>query len=573
MLPKQSLFPEFCTVTKRKQKTSDALHTKGHHFHSSDCAAPVGQSARDYPTGKGLVFPVFPIHLSRMLRPPFRNQLGGWIVPAVLWLWLFSHLHVEWSVNPQYNFGWAVPFLALLLFCLRWRWRPPPDSSRSRAAAGGMGFLLVLLFPIRVIEEANPDWRFLSWFFALTVVAFSLLALIWAGGPAWLRHFAFPICFPLAAIPWPVQFENAVVQTMMRAVASVAVEIAGWLGVGAYQLGNVIQLRNGFVGVDEACSGVKTLQAGIMVALVLGELLRLSGRKRIAVALLGCGWIFVCNIFRATALVLVAAQSGLPALERWHDLIGTAALLCGMAGMSGLAWLWKREPEVAHGPIPAPERERWAPQFIALAWLALVFTGSEIWYRSHEQQLIERPRWQASWPAGNETVTSLSIPETTRVILHYDDAKSAAWEDPRGVRWWTFFAHWKPQRAALQLVRSHSPEICLPATGRIFRGPRPDLTLKSGAVPLDFRSYEFEQNGHPLFVFVCIQEDKRVASGSTDAGEWNLRGRLQAALNGKRNLGQRLIEIAVLGLDDFGQATAALSHTVGDIVAVEKPTG
>jgi exosortase len=516
------------------------------------------------------------MNLSRMSRPQLQNQLAPWIVPAVLWLWLFSHLHVEWSLNPQYNFGWTVPFLAILLFYLRWQRRPPSDLEfrKSRAAIGGMWFVLALLFPIRVIEEANPDWRLLSWLLALSVVAFSLLALFRGGGPGWLKHFAFPICFPLAAVPWPVPFENLVVQTMMRAVAYVAVEIAGWLGVGAYQLGNIIQLRNGFVGVDEACSGVKTLQAGIMVALVLGELLRLRAGRRIALVLFGCAWIFVCNVFRATALVFVAANSGLEALGRWHDTIGTAALLCGMAGMLGLAWLWKREPEnVTAVTKSSASREALAPQFIALAWLAVVFAGTEIWYRSHERQLIERPRWQASWPAGNETVTSLAIPDTTRVILHYDDAKSAAWEDPRGVRWWSFFAHWKPQRAALQLVRSHSPEICLPAIGRTFRAPRPDINLRAASVPLDFRSYEFEQNGRPLFVFVCIQEDKRVASSTTDSGEWNLRGRLRAAFNGKRNLGQRLLEIAVTGLDDFAQATEAVSKTVGEIVTLEKPTG
>ena len=156
---------------------------------------------------------------------------------------------------------------------------------------------------------------------------------------------ALPVFFPLAAVPWPVQLESFVVQTMMRAVAYVAVEIVSWFGVGAYQIGNVIQLRNGFVGVDEACSGVKTLQAGIMVALVLGELLQLRWNKRIALLVLGCGWVFVCNVFRATALVFVAANSGLEALGRWHDWIGTAALLCGLAGILGLAWLWKAEPE------------------------------------------------------------------------------------------------------------------------------------------------------------------------------------------------------------------------------------
>jgi len=510
-----------------------------------------------------------------MSRLPLPSQLTAALVPAALWLWLFFHLHVEWSLNSQYNYGWAVPFLGLFLFCFRGQRRPSPEPPvrGRRAALGAMGFLLTLLFPIRVIEEANPDWRLLSWILALSVVAFSLLALYRAGGRAWLAHFAFPVSFPLAAVPWPVQFENAIVQTMMRGVASIAVEITGWLGVGAYQLGNVIQLRNGFVGVDEACSGVKTFQAGIMVALVLGEMLRLRWRKRIGLLLIGCGWIFLCNVFRATALVLVAAQSGLEALRRWHDMIGTAALLSGMAGVLVLAWIWKGEPqEETSGVKFPPAREAW-PQFLAMAWLAVVFAGTEIWYRSHERQLIERPRWQVSWPTGNETVTPLPIPETTRVILHYDEAKSAAWEYPRGVRWWSFFAHWKPQRAALQLVRSHSPEICLPAIGRTFRGAHPDLNLTTGPVPLDFRSYEFEQNGRPLFVFICIQEDKRVASAPTASEEWNLRGRVRAALQGKRNLGQRLLEIAVSGFDDFKQASEAVSTTVNTIVNAETPTG
>ena len=479
---------------------------------------------------------------------------------------------MEWTLNPQYNYGWAVPLLAGLLFYLRWQRRPAPDvgARKNPMIAVSMAFTLALLFPIRVIEEANPDWRLLSWVLAFCVIDFSLLSLLRAGGAPWLKHFAFPLCFGLTAVPWPVQFETFVVQTMMRAVASVAVEITGWFGVGAYQLGNIIQLRNGFVGVDEACSGVKTLQAGIMVAFALGELLHLRWTRRIALLVLGCGWVFVCNVFRATALVLVAANSGLAALARWHDVIGTAALLCGMAGMLALAWFWKTEPRPT--PVLSGAPRIFSPQWGALGWLVLVFVGTELWYRTHERNLIERPAWEVTWPTENETVASLPIPESTRVILHYDDAKSAAWEEPRGVRWWTFFGHWKPERAALQLVRSHSPEICLPAIGRTFRAARPDTKVEVEATSLDFRSYEFEQNDRPLFVFVSIQEDKRAASGPGDTGEWNFSGRLKAALDGKRNLGQRLLEIAVLGLDNFEQAREALVKTVQEILRVEKTT-
>jgi len=162
----------------------------------------------------------------------FRDQFVLWIVPGILWTWLFFHLHVEWTLNPQYTYGWGAPFLALLLFYFRWQTRPAPDATpRKRGFAVGTAlFCLALLFPLRIIEEANPDWRLLSWVLAFDVIAISLLSLVAVGGLSWLKHFAFPVCLPLAAVPWPVRFESVVVQNMMRGVAYAAVEIAGWLG-------------------------------------------------------------------------------------------------------------------------------------------------------------------------------------------------------------------------------------------------------------------------------------------------------------------------------------------------------
>ena len=93
-----------------------------------------------------------------------RHRILDWIAPSVLWLWLFHHLHYEWTLNPQYNYGWTVPFLGVLIFFLRWRRRPSPGP---QIAGGGITLLLWLillsLLPFRVIEEANPDWRLLGW--------------------------------------------------------------------------------------------------------------------------------------------------------------------------------------------------------------------------------------------------------------------------------------------------------------------------------------------------------------------------------------------------------------------------
>jgi len=58
-----------------------------------------------------------------------------------------------------------------------------------------------------------------------------------------------------------------------------------------------------------------------------------------------------------------------------------------------------------------------------------------------------------------------------------------------------------------------------------------------------------------------------------DSGEWNLTGRLRAARQGKRNLGQRLLEIAVSGFGDLAAASEELAKTANEIVRPEKTTG
>ncbi len=502
-----------------------------------------------------------------------RSRIAPLLLPGALWLWLFFHLHYEWALNPQYQYGWAVPFLGAFMFYQRWQDRPSRvETSASDSFMLASAILLLLLLPVRLVEEANPDWRLLSWTFALIVVAFSLLAVTQAGGRNWLRHFAFPLCFPLVAVPWLAQFENVIVQGMSRAVAYAAVEIAGWIGVGALQSGNVIELHNGFVGVNEACSGVKTLQAAIMVTLVLGELSRMTVWRRVVLLVSGCVWVFFGNVLRATSLVVIASRDGVPSLERWHDLIGTIVIVAGMAGLLGIAWLLRgSEKTISRSESAEVSLPSFSLPIAAIAWLVTIFGATELWYRSHERELIELPRWEVRQP--NES-SALPIPEETRAILRYNQAQTAAWRDSNGAQWWNFFARWEPQRAALQLVRSHSPDICLPAVGRKFQGELPPVTVETAALPLTFRAYRFEQNDRPLFVFVCIQEDKVAAAGSAALpNEWNTRGRLLAAWRGQRNLGQRLLEIAVFGIDEGEKAREEFARTVRELVVRADATG
>lgn len=492
-------------------------------------------------------------------------------LPGVLvWLWLFWHLHDDWSLNPQYNYGWIVPFAAAWGFWNRWRNCPAPSPPRFGTAALCLETLLLLgLLLLRVVEVANPDWRLLGWMLALIAAAVTLAEIYRAGGAGWVRHFAFAALFPLVGVPWLVRVEQIVIQSLTVGVATSAVEIAGWLGVGAFRLGNVIELHNGFVSVDEACSGVRTLQAGIMVAIFLGELFCLATRKRFYLLFSGALWAVACNVVRAIVLVVIAARSSPATMSTWHETIGEIMLVVGMAGLVAIAWMGRNPAIVQSRRAQQQEPSEGGNVGFALGatvWLALVFAAAEGWYRMHETRFVARQPWTVQWPEAANGFRFLQIPSSTRAILRYDQASSADWFEPTGVRWWAFFAQWQPSRTALQLVHSHSPDICLPATGRTFRREWPAVPGGTDKQPLTFRSYQFDQSDHPLFVFVTIQEDKY--SSNFDRSEaWDTRSRLRAAINGRRNPGQRLLELAIMGLDDFSSAKTALQRVVRQLIS------
>src|SRR5437868_6853093 len=145
------------------------------------------------------------------------GKLNFWPVAVPLicfaWFWLeaINQLRPEWSLNPQYGYGWSVPFLALYLFWKRWTTRPAsqPVGSWIWSALGMIGCAVAFL-PIRFVAEANPDWRMLSWALALSCVIASLSFLYLVGGKGWIFHFAFPCIFFLVAVPWPAQLEQFV---------------------------------------------------------------------------------------------------------------------------------------------------------------------------------------------------------------------------------------------------------------------------------------------------------------------------------------------------------------------------
>ena len=507
-------------------------------------------------------------------RVPFsgRGEPQPWwpvfAVLGLLWLFAVRQLRFEWTINPQYTYGWTVPFLAAYLFAERWKHRPPASAQNSR-----MGIALIvsaialLLLPVRLIQESAPDWRLLGWAMGGVCVAISLAAVWFAGGASWLRHFAFPIAFFLVAVPWPVPLEQSLVQWLMRSVTSICVEALSWFAIPAVQSGNVIQIATGKVGVEEACSGVRSLQTTLMIALFMGELLRFGIVRRLVLLLGGLGVAFVCNAGRAFFLVWVSAKSSTDAVAKWHDNVGMVVLLTSLVGVGLLCMLLnpKRGDPPAASLDPGLLRPGAPPHrgiLIALAaWLVVIEIGTEVWYRAAEARSPKANAWTVNWPTGQKGFRDIEIGEVTRNILKYTDARSAVWSDAEGIRWAMVLLRWAPGRTSVQLARAHGPEVCLPSGGAVMTedlGPRP---MRINGVELPLRAYIFRAREGLIYVFYCLWEQRPDSDAQQNgAVELTMGRRIEAVRKGVRNAGQQAIEVVVSNVAGPEQAQAAVQR-------------
>ena len=517
-----------------------------------------------------------------------RPGLPWLVLLAAIWAPVVYLLGAQWSVYAEYQYGWAVAVLCLFLAIRRFDSLPAATMPRHKKLAMTALVLAGLVFWVmRVLQEASPLWRVASYGLAIAAATVTLLVIYLTQGGLRAVHFAFPILFFLVAVPWPTPVEGFVIQSLTRFNAGLVTELLNVAGVPALQHGNVIEVGTGQVGIDEACSGIRSLQATLMIALFFGEFYRLSGGRR--------GWLLVAgpllamafNLARTLVLVSVAAKSGLLAMERWHDPTGVILLVgCFFCLWLLAVWLARGKANaetlktemLKAGSNPRPEvRGQRAVSVSTLAvglaaWSVTVAVSTEVWFRSHENRSRQGLAWVACWPAGNPTLQTSDIPPAAQAMLQCDQHETASWTGDGGFRWQAFYLRWAPAdnfygRVKVALSKSHNPAVCLTASGMKLEAQlaaaslpvQPDFTL-------NFDRFVFSAGGRPLYVFFSQTED---LAGN---GAGNLRmthlERLRAALAGSRNYGQINFEVALAGPESPEAALAVLRARLPSLITI-----
>ena len=509
---------------------------------------------------------------------------SGWLLPvlvgAVAWYALIRMLWTDWAIDPQYSYGFLVPLLVIGLLLKRWEDHPKPtitDHLTHWVALLLLTASTLLIMVMIPMAEANPDWRPLGGVTSLAVVTLTLSLVALRGGMSWVRHFSFPICFFLIAVPWPRNFEQEVMSPLMAWNTTSTLEILHWMGIEAVGQGNLIVLDAGVLGIEEACSGIRSLQSGLMVALFFGEYFRLSKMRRLILLLVALLAALIGNICRNALLALIAAYKGLEAVPKWHDMAGLLVLFITFGAILGCACYRKNRTAVS-SPLNHPVIDAAVgvvPRFISISALVLLLgsmAGTELWFGAHERMGVAPWSWNLHPRSGDKGVVTVPVSSLTLRMLFYPKGFSEKWIASRGAEGQVFYFQWPPGRMAAHAVLMHNPEVCLSNIGMILTSTLKPIIFKIGDVQIPFNAWLFNDHGRPVYVFHTLMEQGAYSSDTQLLNDSPI-GRLHAVLAGRRNHGQRMIEVAFWNLANEQEARLALAHYLHESVALQGSAG
>ena len=233
-----------------------------------------------------------------------------------------ASLPSSWD-NPQYQHGWIVPALTLLL--LFWRRQPAePVSMSARLAGIGLmagSFLIRLGFAYFRVKTID------MYTFVPALAGMFLLT----GGWSVFRWAWIPIALLIFMYPLPEGHQRYLTGPLQRFNTIVATFILQTLGFDAFRDGNLIRLGEEHVmNVVDACAGLKMLTIFVWLAAVVIVVAGLEWWENLVIAISAIPIAIMANAMRITTAGMLYGVSPEMA-EGFHDSTPAAILMMGLA--------------------------------------------------------------------------------------------------------------------------------------------------------------------------------------------------------------------------------------------------
>jgi exosortase len=246
---------------------------------------------------------------------------------AVLFADVLLDLASEWWNYPESSYGMLVPPMALYVAYLQRK------KTLAYPAAPSLRGLWLVGFGCLVLVAGKLAGEFFLARVSFVLVLAGLTWTFWGGTR--LRTLAFPFVLLATMVPLPVLVYNAVAAPLQLLASRIATDLAQMLGVSIYRDGNVIHLATTSLGVEEACSGLHSLPALVVGALLLGYLANASMLGRVLLLMVSVPLAIAVNVLRVTGTALLADYRPEFAEGFYHSFSGWLVFVMGF----GALWL------------------------------------------------------------------------------------------------------------------------------------------------------------------------------------------------------------------------------------------
>jgi exosortase len=396
----------------------------------------------------------------------------------------------QWRHNPELSHGLFMPLIFLLLLHESRTAGParflPARGATKVALAGLLAAGLAALATGGLFTAALGWSHALVGFTLACALVLILLAglLVFASEPTrlvplnWISFAAILLWLLCAPIP-PGTYMRLTLGLQLWVTRSVLATLH-LFGIAAIRNGNLIELAGSTVGIEEACSGVRSLISCVFAGFFFSAALVRRPWSRVVIVALAAPLALVMNFFRSLTLTLLADR-GVDISHTWHDATGYAVLGVTALLLGGLAWLLARGEKTAAiafsaSAARAPQAlQPWLATGLALA-LALVILFIANTRRAPSTAPVPDlaaivPAQAGGWKV--QTATDLfRFADTLQTghLIQRTYFKRAP--DGSPVQVIIYIAYWSPGQAAVSLVASHTPDACWPGAGWL-----PDPTM------------------------------------------------------------------------------------------------
>ncbi len=241
----------------------------------------------------------------------------------------------------DYSHGFLVPFICLYAAYYIWL------ESRSQKTRGSFLGIAIIIFGVSSIIIGHwyrmallPGGLGVGFINAIGLILCIYGIFISFFGVNSLGTFFFPLIYLIFAIPFPISVTLPITLRLRHIVSILSEDIIRLLDISVFREGNILYLANAALGIEDACSGIRSFWILMAGSAAIAYFLRIEFKRAIFLCLLTLPISVLMNLIRIILTAVFVTHVSTVYAEGWrHELFGWGTFIGGIILVYGIGFL------------------------------------------------------------------------------------------------------------------------------------------------------------------------------------------------------------------------------------------